>query len=95
MNTKYIEFNNCLILEIDNLIHIERDNKPDLFKRTLSIQTEDKQLFFGEVRNNNLRFFEQKGIKNGDKVNVKISLQGSVKDSKKYNNVFIAEIDKV
>lgn len=79
---------------IGDLRHIRRKSKPDLFKRVLTIQEEDGQKSFLELRNSYLNLLEENGIKNGDKVFIEFIFMGSEKNGKRYNNLCIKNITK-
>lgn len=81
------------VTEISDLIHIERNNLPDLFKKMVNVVTVDNQRVFAEIRNKNLNQLED--IKENDIVDIQFAFQGSVKDGKNYNNIYIHTIKKV
>lgn len=81
------------VTEISDLIHIERNNLPDLFKKMINVVTIDNQRVFAEIRNKNLSQLED--IKENDIVDIQFAFQGSVKDGKNYNNIYIHTIKKV
>lgn len=66
-----------------------------LRKRLLTIVTSDKQKFFPELRNNKLYLLESENLEVGDTVKIEFSFEGSEKNGKRYNNIFIASITKL
>lgn len=79
--------------DISDLIHIKRDNLPDLNKKMLTIVTSDSQRLFPEVRNKNLT--KLNNISVGDIVKIEYTFEGSQKNGKNYNNIYINQITKV
>ena len=92
---KQITYYNGTVLEIDDLLHIERNGIPDLFKRVLVFRTDDGQEFYPELRNQRLKMLEREQITEGSKVVLGITLEGSQKNGKRYNNIYINSIKKV
>lgn len=83
------------IKEIGSLEQIRRTTKPDIYKKLISIIQEDGQVFYGEIRNNNIKILEREGLELGDEVTVNILFQGNEKDGKKYNNILIHSIQRL
>lgn len=84
-----------IIKEIGALEQIRRTSKPDIFKRLVTILQEDGQVFYGEIRNNNIKILEREGLEIGDEVIVDIIFQGNEKDGKKYNNILIHSVKRL
>lgn len=80
------------VTNISDLIHIERKGIPDLYKKMLTITTSDIQILFPEIRNKNLS--KLNGIEVNDIVNITFTFQGSQRDGKNYNNIYIHNIVK-
>lgn len=78
--------------EIGEIIQIRRTSKPNLFKRVVTLKTDDLQIFYPEIRNLGLKILEREGIEIGSKVEVEFTFQGTEKDGKKYNNILIQNI---
>lgn len=79
--------------EISDIIQIRRLQKPDLFKKVLTIKSfESSQILYPEVRNTGLKVLETEGIEVGSLVEITFIFQGTEKDGKKYNNVLIQTI---
>ena len=82
------------IKEISDLIYIQRSDKnlPDLYKRILVILLPDGQRFFGEIRNNKLKLIPNIESLVNKNVEVEFIFEGSIRDGKKYNNIYINNI---
>jgi len=80
---------------VGDLVHIQRKSVPDLYKRVLTIELIDGQKLFPEIRNVRLKLLEKNHIQEGNLVNVEYSFEGSEKDDKRYNNIYINNIEKV
>ena len=80
---------------VGELIHIERENKFDLFKKVLTLETPDGQVLFPEIWNNKLKVLERENIGVGCAVEIEYCFQGSEKNGKIYNNIFIHKITKL
>ena len=68
--------------------------KGTLYKKTLTIETEDGQVFYPEIRNENIKILELEAIRIGDRAQIAFSFEGSEKNGKFYNNIHIANIKK-
>lgn len=80
---------------VGDLIHIERQGIPDLYKRVLTVETPDGQVLFAELRNGKLKMLEAEGIKQGSTVAIQYLFQGSEKNGKRYNNIYIYSIKTI
>lgn len=80
---------------IGDLVHIEREGIPDLNKRVLTVETPDGQILFPELRNAKLRLLEDNNIKQGSTVEIEYLFQGSEKNNKRYNNIYIFSIKNI
>lgn len=85
----------AIVQEISDVIQIRRTLKPDLFKRVLTLMTEDEQILYPEVRNSGLKIMEREGIEISSKVEIEYTFQGTEKDNKKYNNILIQSIKRI
>jgi hypothetical protein len=83
------------ITEIGELIQIRRTVKPDMYKRVLTLETEDSQILYPEIRNTGLKILEREGIVIGDTVDIEYTFQGAEKNEKKYNNILIQSIKRI
>jgi hypothetical protein len=77
---------------IGDLVQLPRRNK-DLYKRVLTIVSPDNQKLFPELRNHNLAALEHIAI--GDFITIEFSFEGSEKNGKRYNNIFIYSINSI
>lgn len=80
---------------IGELVHIKRDGIPDLYKKVLTIETPDGQILFPELRNGKLKMLENQGIEVGSTVAIQYLFQGSEKNGKRYNNIYIYSIETI
>lgn len=80
---------------IGELVHIERNGIPDLYKKVLTVETPDGQILYPEVRNGKLKMLEAEGIQQGSTVAIEFLFQGSEKNNKRYNNIYIYSIKKI
>lgn len=77
---------------ISDLIQIRRTSKPDIFKKTIDLITEDQQKVFIEIRNTGIKELEREGISKGSYVEIEYLFEGSEKGGKKYNNIVLKSI---
>jgi hypothetical protein len=82
-----------VITEISELVHIQREGIPDLYKRVLTIETIDKQILYPELRNGKLKMLED--LYENSVVEIEFSFEGSEKNNKKYNNIYINNITRL
>jgi hypothetical protein len=80
---------------VGDLIHIKRDNIPDLLKRVLTVETPDGQVLYPELRNGKIKMIEKEGIVEGTLVEIEFLFQGSEKNNKRYNNIYIFSIKSI
>jgi len=80
---------------VGDLVHIERAGIPDLYKIVLTVETPDGQILFPELRNGKLKMIESEGIKQGSTVEIEYLFQGSEKNNKRYNNIYIYSIKAI
>lgn len=78
---------------IGELQIFRRNTKPDFSKRLVSLNTEDGQVMFCEIRNSKIPLINP--IKIGDVVNVDIIFAGSEKNDKRYNNLYIVNLELI
>lgn len=79
---------------ISELMVIPRENNVDLKKVELTVETDDGQVFFPELRYNKIHFIKKLDLKPKDRVKLVFTFQGSEKGDKKYNNIYIVGIIK-
>ena len=82
-----------VIIEIGELVHIQRNGIPDLYKRVLTVETIDEQVLYPELRNGKLQLLDN--IEEGCVVNIEFSFEGSEKNNKRYNNIYINNLIRV
>lgn len=82
-----------VITEIGELVHIQREGIPDLYKKVLTIETIDEQVLYPEVRNAKLKLLEN--MYENSTVEIEFSFEGSEKNGKRYNNIYINNITKL
>ena len=80
---------------IGELVHIKREGIPDLYKKVLTVETPDGQVLFPELRNGKLKMLETEKITQGSTVEIKYLFQGSEKNGKRYNNIYIFSIKAI
>jgi hypothetical protein len=83
------------IIDIGAVEDIKRPQAPRLKKRILKLQTIDDQIFYAEIRNSLLSSFDIQDIQIKDKVNILFCFQGSQKNGKRYNNIYIRKISRI
>lgn len=82
-----------VITEIGDLVHIQRTGIPDLYKRVLTIETIDEQVLYPEVRNGKLKLLDD--LYENSTVEIEFSFEGSEKNDKRYNNIYINNITRL
>lgn len=80
---------------IQDLQVIQRNNAPELYKKMLTLETPDGQILYAELRNHKVNLIEKNDINVQDDVLVEFSFQGSEKNGKRYNNIYINSIQKI
>ena len=83
------------VITIDELLHIPRTNIPDLYKRVLVFRTDDGQEMYPEVRNQRLKMLDREQIYEGCRVKLGFTFEGSQKNGKRYNNIYVNSIKKI
>lgn len=84
-----------VVKNIGDLIHMEKKNGPDLYKKVLTIETSDEQKLYIDVINIRLKSLEDQNIQVDSIVEIEYSFKGSERDGKKYNNIFCNSVKKV
>lgn len=82
-----------VITEIGDLVHIERNGIPDLYKRVLTLETIDGQILYPEVRNGKLKQLDN--VYENSTVEIEFSFEGSEKNGKRYNNIYVNNLTKL
>lgn len=80
---------------IGELEQIKRQGIPDIYKRVLTIETDDGQILFPELRNRRLNLLDANSIATGNEVEVQYIFQGSEKNGKMYNNIYVSDIKNI
>ena len=80
---------------ISDIIEIDRGKKGKLHKKVISLVTADGQKLFAEIRNKRIRQIDDQLIIVHTEVTMDILFQGSEKNGKRYNNLFIDQINRV
>ncbi len=92
MKKEYLKIKG-VITEIGELVHIQREGIPDLYKKVLTIETIDEQILYPEVRNAKLKLLDN--MYENSTVEIEFSFEGSEKNGKRYNNIYINNITKL
>lgn len=92
--TKEIFILRGTVTSMGDLVHIPRKNVPDLYKRVLTVELTDGQKLFPEVRNQRLKLLDKEQIQVNDFVEVGYTFEGSEKNGKRYNNIYVNSIKK-
>lgn len=82
-----------VITEIGDLVHIQREGIPDLYKKVLTLETIDGQILYPEVRNGKLKMLDN--VYENSTVEIEYSFEGSEKNGKRYNNIYVNNITKL
>jgi len=82
------------VTNLGNLIHIPRKGIPDLFKRVLTVELLDGQVLYPEVRNQRLKLLDKEKIEEDCLVELGYTFEGSEKNGKRYNNIYVNSIKK-
>lgn len=77
---------------VSELTHIPRNRVPDLYKKVLTIELDDSQKLFPEIRNQRLKMLDKEQIEVGSLVEIGYTFEGSEKNGKRYNNIYINSI---
>ena len=83
-----------IVTEIGDMVHIKRNGIPDLYKKVLTMKTVDDQVLYPEVRNSKLKLLEELNVTEGSVIEIEFSFEGSEKNEKRYNNIYINNITK-
>lgn len=92
--TKEIFILRGTVTSMGDLVHIPRRNVPDLYKRVLIVELTDGQKLFPEVRNQRLKLLDKEQIQVNDFVEIGYTFEGSEKNGKRYNNIYVNSIKK-
>ena len=84
-----------VITHIGELVHIQREGIPDLYKKVLTLETIDGQILYPEIRNKKLTLLDKLEIYPNSTVEIEFSFEGSEKNGKRYNNIYINSIKTI
>ena len=84
-----------IVHQLGEPTHIQRGDLPDIYKRVLTVETYDGQVLYPELRNSKMRMIDTEGIQEGSAVEIYFTFQGSEKNGKRYNNIYIYRIKKL
>lgn len=82
-------------IEMTEPISIILEGKTPKKRSTLTLETDDGQILFIEVRDAMISRCQKINFQRGDVVEVGIVFYGSAKNGKVYNNIFLNAIDYV
>lgn len=94
MNKNYFKLEGK-VCEVGELVHIQRKGIPDLYKRVLTIETADGQKLYPELRNQKLKLLDKEQIDVHSLISIEYSFEGSEKNGKRYNNIYINSIKTI
>ena len=80
------------LTHIGDIVHIKRENAPDIYKKVLTLVTADGQTLFPEIRNKKLPQLDALNL-NGI-VDLEYTFEGSEKNGKLYNNIYVNKISR-
>lgn len=83
----------CVVNDIE-LSDVQTNTK-SFSKALLSLETEDGQVFFAELKNKAIEQLSKQSIEIGCVVLVDVVHNGSEKNGKKYNNICIRKIKRI
>jgi hypothetical protein len=84
--TYYLTINRYEVVNIPTSVHT-------LYKKVLTLETIDEQVLYPEVRNAKLKLLEN--VYENSTVEIEFSFEGSEKNGKRYNNIYINNITKL
>lgn len=76
-------------------LNIIREGIPNLQKRMITLEEDDGQKSYLEIRGKFLSLIEKQKIETGTRVHINYIFQGSEKSGKKYNNILINNIKRL
>lgn len=93
MNKNYFKLEGK-VCEVGELVHIEEKVFRPL-QRVLTIETADGQKLYPELRNQKLKLLDREQIDINSLVSIEYSFEGSEKNGKRYNNIYINSIKTI
>ena len=74
---------------------IRRKNLPKLHKRIIGVETLDGQKLYLELRQKRLNLIESEKLEINTYVNVEYTFEGTERNNKRYNNLYVQDIKSV
>ena len=93
MGKRKINYINGYITYISPEIEVRNVGRPMYLKKMVTVVGNDGQKFFGEIRKNKLALLEIVNI--GRELKIGYLFEGSERDDKKYNNIYIDILENV
>lgn len=93
MEKRKINYINGYITYISPEIEVRNVGRPMYLKKMVTVVSNDGQKFFGEIRKNKLTLLETVNI--GRELKIGYLFEGSERDNKKYNNIYIDTLENV
>lgn len=75
----------------DTKVYLKKDGK-NLYKKVITIETDDGQVLYPEIRGLKIPIFTEMKIEIPQRVELEYFFEGSEKNNKKYNNIYVESI---
>ena len=93
MKKRKLNFITGYITYISPEIEVNNVGRPMYLKRMVTVISNDGQKFFGEIRKNKLTLLDS--INTRQELKIGYLFEGSEKDNKRYNNIYIDTLENV
>lgn len=93
MKKRKLNFITGYITYISPEIEVNNVGRPMYLKRMVTVVSNDGQKFFGEIRKNKLTLLDS--INTRQELKIGYLFEGSEKDNKRYNNIYIDTLENV
>lgn len=93
MEKRKLNFMTGYITYISPEIEVNNVGRPMYLKRMVTVVSNDGQKFFGEIRKNKLTLLDS--INTRQELKIGYLFEGSERDNKKYNNIYIDTLENV
>ena len=93
MKKRKLNFITGYITYISPEIEVNNVGRPMYLKRMVTVISNDGQKFFGEIRKNKLTLLDS--INTRQELKIGYLYEGSEKDNKRYNNIYIDTLENV
>lgn len=93
MGKRKLNFITGYITYISPEIEVNNVGRPMYLKRMVTVVSNDGQKFFGEIRKNKLTLLDS--INTRQELKIGYLFEGSEKDNKRYNNIYIDTLENV